>query len=205
MDSRQEVENDKRIPRAQAPRLGVSALSGPVFVLTLMRMDFGPLEAWSGPLWLSAEILIEELVHTYHLTLMVAVSLFVHRLLVPERPPGQGVLRLPVLLWGFQSAAGAYRAFFGLSHWAPGFLLYLIWLVGVVAFLALGVVLLLGLAGALRAEPRRWGHGIELRSLALAGVVIATVFLDWALVSTQASELRIVPALARAAAVDDGS
>ncbi len=40
---------------------------------------------------------------------------------------------------------------------------------------------------------------------ALAGVVIATVFLDWALVSTQASELRIVPALARAAAVDDGS
>ncbi len=204
MSRAHDLENGEWMPRALALRRGAAVFSGPVVVLILMRVRFLPHEFFSGPLWLNAEILIEETVHTYHLTLTVAVSLFVHRLLVPERPPGAGLLRLPVLLWGFQSAVGAYRSFFGLSHWAPGFLLHLIWLVGVVAFLALGAILLLALAGALRAEPRRWRHGIELRSLALAGLVIATVFLDWVLVSTQASEARIVPALVRAAAIDDG-
>lgn len=204
MSTSNDVGRGRSILRSRALQLGAAVLSGPVMVLVLMRVQLIPHEFFSGPLWLDAEILIEEMVHTYHLTLTVAVSLFAYRLLVPERPPGVGALRLPVLLWGFQSAVGAYRSFFGLSHWAPGFLLFLIWLVGVVTFLALAVVLLLALAGALRAEPRCWRHGIELRSLALAGVVIATVFLDWALVSTCASEARIVPALARAAAIDDG-
>lgn len=191
--------DDERLSKGQALRLATAALSGPLIVLTLLKVDWQPLEAWSGPMALDAEDLVVEALFGYHLTLMVATSLCVHRLLLPARPwpvPPQ----LPVLLWGLQFVFSVYPVFFGTGHWSPGFILFFFWLTSIVTFGILGLVLIMSIPGIVVREGGQRLVRLGLWPTLSAGVVVATVFLDWTLISTVTTEAVVVPALESLAA-----
>ena len=188
------TESDERLTRGQALRLMIAALSGPAIVLTLLKVDWQPLEGWSGPLAITGEDLVVEALFGYHLTLMVATSLCLHRLLLPERAwplPS----RLPLLLWGLQFVWTVYPVFFGSGHWSAGFVLYFFWLISIVTFGVLGLVLALAIPGVTAREGgRRWMR-LELWPAVSVGVVVVTVALDWTLASTVATEATVMPVL----------
>ncbi len=188
------IDDGEWMSKGQALRLAVAALSGPVIVLSLLKVDWQPLEVWAGPLWLDAEELVVEALHAYWLTLMVVTSLCVRRVLLPARSRPQSFF-YPLMLWGLQSTFSVYGAFFNLGHWQAEYVLFLGWLLGLVTFGVLGLVLALTVLGTVARENGRWALNIGLAKIISAGVIVATVFLDWALLSTQATELSVLPIL----------
>ncbi len=189
------MEDGEWMSKGQALRLGAAVLSGPLIVFPLAHQaHLLPLPDLSGPLWIDAHSLVGEAV-IYWPTLMVVTSLFVHRLLSPRSPASDLAFCLPVLLWGVQSA-GVLDLAFIYGHWGPRYVLLTSWAVGLTIFLVLGLVLLLSVPSVVMVENGRRVIRVRLRTVALVGVVILTVFCDWVLASTLATEYSVVPALA---------
>ncbi len=164
-------------------------LSGPLLVFALIQVDWNFLPKSSGALELSAELLVEEFVISFKLTLLAIVSLSVFRVLCSQTRQSRDMrVLLLFYLWGLEATA-LDRAILFSSSWTPHFLLFLLWLVPVVTFSALALVILSGLLHSYAREPHASGHGtrrivqVELRSAISAGVVVTTVLLDLLLLS----------------------
>ncbi len=174
--------------RSAARRDGLPSCSAARFSSTPSSRSTGASsDDLAGPLNLTGEIIVAELVISFKLTLVAIVSLLVFRALLPQNRWSRSVaVLLPVYLWGLEATQLQRTFLYSGGTWTPHFLLFQLWLVSIVAGTPLAFVLLSAILHSCGRQPGRRPRRvvrIGAGTVLAATVVVTTVLLDWLLFS----------------------